>query len=46
MNGIASGNYLFLKGTIGNSAEIGLAKLIAFYKTHSGLSRFNNFDSL
>ena len=37
MNGIASGNYLLLNGIIGNSYDKNLAKLIAFYKTHSGL---------
>ena len=38
MNGIASGNYLLLNGIIGNSIDRKIAKLIAFYKTHSGLS--------
>ena len=37
INGIASGNFLFLNGIIGNSNDRNLAKLIAFYKTHSGL---------
>ena len=37
INGIASGNYLFLNGIIGNSNDRNIAKLIAFYKTHSGL---------
>ena len=37
INGIASGNCLLLNGIIGNSNDINLAKLIAFYKTHSGL---------
>ena len=37
INGIASGNFIFLNGIIGNSIDINLAKLIAFYKTHSGL---------
>ena len=37
INGIASGNYLFLNGIIGNSNDKNIAKLIAFYKTHSGL---------
>ena len=37
INGIASGNHLFLNGIIGNSNFKNLAKLIAFYKTHSGL---------
>ena len=36
INGIASGNYL-LNGIIGNSYNKNLAKLIAFYKTHSSL---------
>ena len=37
MNGIASGNYLLLNGIIGNSIDRNIAKLIAFYKTHSSL---------
>ena len=37
INGIASGNYLLLNGIIGNSYDKSLAKLIAFYKTHSSL---------
>ena len=37
INGIASGSFLFLNGIIGNSNDINQAKLIAFYKTHSGL---------
>ena len=37
INGIASGNYLFLNGIIGNSNDRNIAKLIAFYKTHSSL---------
>ena len=37
MNGIASGNYLFLNGIIGNSIDRNIAKLITFYKTHSSL---------
>ena len=37
INGIASGNFIFLNGIIGNSNDRNLAKLIAFYKTHSGL---------
>ena len=37
INGIASGSFLFLNGIIGNSNDINIAKLIAFYKTHSGL---------
>ena len=37
INGIASGNYLLFNGIIGNSYDKNLAKLIAFYKTHSGL---------
>ena len=37
MDGIASGNYIFLNGIIGNSIDSNIAKLIAFYKTHSGL---------
>ena len=37
MNGIASGNYLFLNSVIGNSINRNIAKLITFYKTHSGL---------
>ena len=37
MNGIASGNYLFLNGIIGNSNDRNIAKLITFYKTHSSL---------
>ena len=45
MNDIVSGNYLSLNGIIANSYDKNSAKLIAFYKTHSG-SRFNNFDSL
>ena len=51
INGIASGNFLFLNGIIGNSNDRKIAKLIAFHKTHSVEvleieSRFNNFDSL
>ena len=38
INGIASGNFIFLNGIIGNSNDKNLAKLIAFYKTHSSLS--------
>ena len=37
INGIAPVNHLFLNGVIGNSNYRNLAKLIAFYKTHSGL---------
>ena len=37
INGIASGNFIFLNGIIGNLNDKNLAKLIAFYKTHSGL---------
>ena len=37
INGIASGNYLFLNGIIGNSNDINQAKLITFYKTHNSL---------
>ena len=37
INGIASGNFIFLNGIIGNSNDENYAKLIAFYKTHSGL---------
>ena len=37
INGIASGNFIFLNGIIGNSNDENLAKLTAFYKTHSGL---------
>ena len=37
INGIASGNYLFLNGIIRNSINENIAKLITFYKTHSGL---------
>ena len=37
INGIASGNFIFLNGIKGNSNDINLAKFIAFYKTHSGL---------
>ena len=37
INGIASGAFLFLNGTIGNSDGKSHAKQIAFYKTHSGL---------
>ena len=37
INGIASGNFIFLNGIIGNSNDRNYAKLIAFYKTHSGL---------
>ena len=34
---IASGNFIFLNGIIGNANDRNYAKLIAFYKTHSGL---------
>ena len=37
VNGIASGNFIFLNGVIANSNDRNLAKLIAFYKTYSGL---------
>ena len=37
INGIASGNFIFLNGIIGNSNDRNLAKLIAFIKTHSDL---------
>ena len=37
MNGIALGNYIFLNGIIGNSINRNIAKLVAFYKTHSSL---------
>ena len=37
INGIASGNSIFLNGVIGNSNDRNLAKLIPFYKTYSGL---------
>ena len=37
INGIASGNFIFLNGVIGNSNDKNLAKLISFYKTHSSL---------
>ena len=37
INGIASGSFIFLNGIIGNSIDRNLAKLIAFYKTHSSL---------
>ena len=37
INGIASGNFIFLNGIIGNSIDRNIAKLIAYYKTHSGL---------
>ena len=37
INGIVSGNFVFLNGIIGNSNDENFAKLIAFYKTHSGL---------
>ena len=38
INGIASGNFIFLNGIIGNSINRNIAKIIAFYKTHSGLA--------
>ena len=37
INGIASENFIFLNGITGNSNDRNIAKLIAFYKTHSGL---------
>ena len=37
INAIASGNFIFLNGIIGNSNDRNVAKLIAFYKTHNGL---------
>ena len=37
INGIASGSWLILNGIIGNSNDTNQAKLIAFYKSHSGL---------
>ena len=37
INGIASGNYLLLNGIIGNSNDKNMTKLIAFYRTYSGL---------
>ena len=37
INGIASRSHLLLNGIIGNSYDKNLAKLIAFYKTHSSL---------
>ena len=37
INDIASGSFLFLNGIIGNPNYENYAKLIAFYKTHSGL---------
>ena len=37
INGIAPVNQLFLNGMIGNSIDRKIAKLITFYKTHSGL---------
>ena len=37
MNSIASVNQLFFNGIIGNSINRKIAKLITFYKTHSGL---------
>ena len=37
INGKASGSFLFLNGIIGNSNDRNMAKLIAFYKIHSGL---------
>ena len=37
INGIVSGNFIFLNGIIGNSNDENYTKLIAFYKTHSGL---------
>ena len=37
INGIASGNFIFLNGIIGNSNDINYSKLIAFYKTHTSL---------
>ena len=36
INGITSGSFLFLNGIIGNSNDRNIAKLITFYKTHSG----------
>ena len=37
INGIASGNFIFLNGIIGNANDENFAKLIAFYKTHSSV---------
>ena len=37
INGIASGNFIFLNIIIGNSNDRNVAKLIAFYKAHSSL---------
>ena len=37
INGIASGDFIFLNGIIGNSNDENYAKFIAFYKTHRGL---------
>ena len=37
INGIASENFIFLNGIIGDSNDINFAKLIVFYKTHSSL---------
>ena len=37
INGIASGNFIFLNGIIGNSIDRNVAKIITFYKTYSGL---------
>ena len=37
INGVASGNFIFLNGIIGNSTDRNTAKVITFYKTHSGL---------
>ena len=45
INDIASGSFIFLNGIIGNSNDKNLARLISFYKTHSGLG-LKNFDSL
>ena len=45
INDIASGSFIFLNGIIGNSNDKNLARLISFYKTHSGLG-LKNFYSL
>ena len=37
INGIASGDFMFLNGIIGNLNDENYAKFTAFYKTHSGL---------
>ena len=37
INGIASGNFIFLNGIIGNSINRNVVKITTFYKTHSSL---------